>query len=324
MTLLSKAERQGLAQFANKLGDTPLMEVPSAPGAAKILAKCEWHNPTGSVKDRTAYALMIEALRDAEQRDQNHLHILEYSGGNLGLSLATICHLLQIELTLVLSDGANKSLLTRLHELGAEVVLVDKQKGFWGVMEKAFELAAANPSYTFLYQHQNEANVQIHKNMTGREILQQVPDKIDAWVASIGTGGTLIGVYEALSTRDPDVQLHAVSPAELPYGSPQPPNGLRKYAGSGGLGCGRKQIFVERREENVTQYWTVSFAETLVEMKRFYEETGVKIGTSAAANLRVARSVAQQLGEDKLVVTIFPDAGSPEEWEEAYGRSKDV
>ncbi|UFJ43132.1 pyridoxal-phosphate dependent enzyme [Brevibacillus humidisoli] len=319
MTFLPKVEERRLGDFAGKLGNTPIMEVPSTPGAGKILAKCEWHNPTGSVKDRTAYAMMAEVLKGVAEEEQERLHILEYSGGNLGLSLATICHLLQIKLTLVLSNGANKSLLASLQSLGANVKLVDKQKGFWGVMETTFQLSDSDPSYTFLYQHRNEANFHIHKNETGKEILEQVDGKIDAWVASIGTGGTLMGVYETLSSKFPDMELHAVTPAELPYGSEQPPNGLRKYAGSGGLGCGRKQLFVERKEQKVTRHWTYSFQDTLVEMRRFYEETGVKIGTSAAANLLAARRVAELLGSNAVVVTVFPDAGSPEEWEAAYG-----
>lgn len=320
MTLVTNIQERLEEEFARKLGDTPIMEVPSLPGSGRILAKCEWHNPTGSVKDRTAYAMMIDLLRNIDKKDLKHLHILEYSGGNLSLPLAIICNLLQIKLTLVLSAASNKSLLTKLQSFGPEIKLVDKQKGFWGVMQTTFDLSNENPHYTFLYQHKNEANFLVHKNETGNEILAQVTNNIDAWVASIGTGGTLMGVYETLSSKYPNIQLHAVTPAELPYGSEQPPNGLRKYAGSGGLGSGRKQYFVERKEERITRHWTYQFKDTILEMKRFYEETGVRIGTSAAANLLAARKIAADLGPNSTTVTIFPEAGAEEEWEEVYAK----
>jgi cysteine synthase A len=136
-------------------------------------------------------------------------------------------------------------------------------------------------------------------------------------VASIGTGGTLIGVYEALSRVHPAVELHAVSPAELPYGSQEPPNGRRKFAGSGGLGCGRKQPFVEAREDRLAGHATFSLNETIREIWRFHEATGLRIGTSSAANLLVARAVARRLGPGSTVVTVFPSAASDEDWSAA-------
>ncbi|WP_018132425.1 PLP-dependent cysteine synthase family protein [Effusibacillus pohliae] len=321
MEFINFIQDKRLKRFTQKLGNTPVVEIPAVPGSGRIFAKCEWYNPTGSVKDRAAYEMMMDVLLEKERNNQQHLHILEYSGGNLGISLATICNLLEINLTLVLSSGSHKSLLKKLQMLGAKVELVDKQKGFWGVMETAFRLSESSDSYTFLYQHRNEANFRAHRNGTAIEILRQIPNQIDAWVASIGTGGTLMGVYETLSSKYPNIQLHAVTPAELPYGSDQPPNGLRKFAGSGGLGCGRKQYFVERNEGEVTRHWTYRFEETLEEAKRFYVETGVQIGTSAAANLLAARSIAAELGTNSTVVTIFPDAGAPEEWSEIYGQN---
>lgn len=319
MNVQLKGSWDRLQAFASQVGDTPLTEIATPPGAARIFAKCEWDNPTGSIKDRAAYAMLVDLLQQTPADDWHKLHILEYSGGNLGLSLAAMCRELQIRLTLVLSSGVSKRIVNRLEELGAEVILVDKERGFWGVMEHAMELSERNPSYSFLYQHTNEANFIAHRKHTGSEIVNQLPvSRIDAWVASVGTGGTLMGVYAALVESFPQVQLHLVIPAELPYGSPNPPNGLRKYNGSGGLGNGRKQPFVQREEERLSRQWPISFPETLREMKRQYEETGIRIGTSAAANLLVARQVADELGPNATVVTIFPDAGTPEEWEDVY------
>lgn len=319
MSTLTNQLPKTLDEFSKKLGNTSMMKVPTAPGMAEIYAKCEWENPTGSIKDRAAFAMLSQLLQEVPEENWKDLHILEYSGGNLGRSLARLCYELGINLTLVLGSFAGPTLLNELRSLNVSVELVDKSKGFWGVMSHAMELAEKRKDYyRFLYQHVNFANVNAHREGTGAEIVRQMGGRrVDAWVASIGTGGTLMGVYEALEAAYHNVELHLVCPEEQPYGRPEPPNGLPKYAGSGGLGDGRKQLFVERRESHLTKEWTQSLPATHVTMREFYEETGVKIGTSAAANLAIARQVAKTLGAGKTVVTVFPDAGSPEEWRAA-------
>ncbi|HDR7798262.1 TPA: cysteine synthase [Bacillus tropicus] len=111
-------------------------------------------------------------------------------------------------------------------------------------------------------------------------------------------------------------------PAELPYGSEQPPNDLKKYTGSGGCGLGRKQYFIEQEDNLIEKQWTYSYEETLYEMARFYNETGMKIGTSAAANLLAAKQIRREKGLDFNVVTVFPDAGSIEEWSDVKSLPK--
>ncbi len=295
-----------LGAFARQLGRTPLIEAPSARGGARIFAKCEWFNPTGTVKDRTAFAMLYQLLREQPAATPERLHVLEYSGGSLAVSLSGLCARLGFRRTLVMASFVAPSAVAAMEREGSEVVLVDKEKGFWAVMEKAFELAERHPRWSFLYQHTNPANLWVHRVLTGGELLRQLdgPGLADlrpaAWVASIGTGGSLAGVYQALAPRYPGLELYGVTPAELPYGSPLPPNGLPKYAGSGGLGSGRRQAFVEAVEAQVSAQLTVTFDEAIRAMARFHQETGRRIGSSAAAN--------------QLVLTVFPSLPTPAEW----------
>lgn len=269
------------------------------------------------------------------------LHVLEYSGGTLAVPLARLCQELGMSITLVLSSGSDPSLLDQLAALHADVELVDKAKGFYAVMERAMELSRRNPAWKFLYQHENEANIFMHETTTGQEILEQLPiarvDErsetmpggdptgfaggagrkaprgVDAWVTSIGTGGSLIGVYRALSRVYPGLTMHATTPAEMPYGSSEAGNGKPKFAGSGGLGNGIRQPFVRPYDDLVRGHMTYGYSETLMLMRDFHRETGMWIGSSAAANLAAARTLAAGLGPDGIVITLFPSAGTPEE-----------
>jgi cysteine synthase len=300
-----------LAAFHAKLG-TRLFEVPRQANAGRVFAKCEFENPSGTVKDRVACAMVWRLLQ--QEPEAKDLHLLEYSGGTLSVPLAILCQQLGLTITLVLSDGCDRSLIDRLLALGANVDLVPKAQGFYAVIERARSLAAQNPSWRFLYQHTNEANLVIHQSMTGREILEQLPVKqVDAWIASVGTGGTLIGVYRALASVFPGVALFATTPAELPYGSTAPANGAPKFAGSGGFGLGRKQPFVEPNDHLVRAHVEVTYPDALREMRRAHEEFGFWIGSSSAANLLSARKLARELGPQSVVVTVFPCAGTTEE-----------
>ena len=243
--------------------------------------------------------------------------MLEYSGGNLAAALSKLGHELGIETRFVLSSFAPPSLLAMLAERGSRVELVDKSLGFYAVIQHALALAAAEPEWTLLYQHRNAVNVQFHQDTTGAEILRQLGwRRPDAWVASIGTGGTLIGVSRALRAANPALRTVGATPAELPYGSFEPPNGLPKYAGSGGMGHGICQPFVRADEEHV-EHRSLSFDDAIRGMAEFRALTGLKIGSSASANWQIARHVARELSPDQTVVTVFPDAGTPEEWKRA-------
>jgi cysteine synthase len=307
------ARYPALARFRENLGGTSLREVPNPGGGGRILAKCEWENPFGSVKDRVAFALLCDALR--EDPGPGPRRVLEYSGGNLAGALSRLAEEIGIRLRVVLSDASAQSLLDTLAAHHCEVELVDRRLGFIAVIDRARRTAAEDPGWRLLYQHRNPVNVAFHETTTGSELVAQLAGVTPAaWVASIGTGGTFIGVLRALRREYPDVRAVGVSPRELEYGSTEPPNGRPKYAGSGGLGNGVRQPFVRAYDAEVSGLLSVSFDEAIAGMGRFRDLSGLRIGSSAAANWIAACEVARGLAADQAVVTVFPDAGSPEEW----------
>ncbi len=302
-------------EFGRSLGGTPLVEVPGPEGGAAVLAKCEWGNPEGSVKDRVAYALIGAALQEHGDRPLEELRILEYSGGNLARALSRLCYELGLPARFVLSSGSPPSLLDVLARRGVTVDLVDKELGFVEVIRRALRIAAEEPEWHLLYQHRNPANLAYHEQSTGAEIVAGLGTRTpDAWVASIGTGGTLIGVLRALQAAYPQVRAIATCPSELPYGSAEPPNGRPKFAGSGGFGDGIRQPFVTFYDDEI-EHHNVSYPRCVEAMVEFRERSGLRIGSSAAANWLVACDIAAALPASATVVTVFPDAGTPEEWE---------
>lgn len=303
--------------FGKKLGRTPLVEIPGPEHGARIFGKCEWENPEGSIKDRVAYALLGSALLAHGDRPLDQLRVIEYSGGNLSRALSKLCAELGIRSRFVLSSASPPSLLNLLDERGVQVDLVDRDEGFLAVVRYALQVVDDDPTWTLLYQHRNPANLWYQEASTGAEMLEQTENlTLDAWVASIGTGGTLIGVLRALRSRHSAIRAIGVTPSELPYGSREVPNGRPKYAGSGGMGNGIRQPFVTLHDDEI-EHRSVGLPQTLRAMAEFFDETGVRIGSSAAANWLVAKEIAAELPRSGNVVTVLPDAGTPEEWEKA-------
>jgi len=310
-----------LARFRESLGHTPLWEVPSRPGAARILAKCEWHNPVGSIKDRTAYSLLCDALRRHGDKPLGELRILEYSGGNLANALSYLGEAAGVRMRFVLASFSPESLLKLLQARGAAVDLVPKEQGFVRTIRVAQHIAATEPEWVLLFQHANPVNVAFHQFTTGHEILHQLGGRVPrAWVASIGSGGTLVGVLRALREHFPELRAVGVTPAEAPYGNPARPSGARTYDGSGGHGYGLRQPFVKAHDHIISSHRYVDYPTALATMGEFFDLTGVRIGSSSAANWLVARDVAAKVGAefgpDSDIVTVFPCAGTPEQWME--------
>lgn len=309
-------------EFRRAVGGTDLIEVPRRHGGARIFAKTEWTNPTGSVKDRAAVA-MLDAKLEHFNGDLEDIHIVEYSGGNLAISLSYACHLLGIRNTLFVSASTSGRLVNELRAEGSDIRTVETSLGFLGVMEAAKRFVGETPGATFLYQHENLANPRIHQATTGQEIIHDLKTKfgIAAWdgpvavAVAIGTGGTLAGVFRALAAWCPEVQCYGVTPAELPYGSQCPPNGLAKFAGSGGLGNGIKQRFVASVERGIHGHLTYNYQEALAAKSLFLKRTGQVIGSSSGAAWLAAMKIADQLGPNGIVVTVFACKGVPEERE---------
>lgn len=312
-------ENPVLRGYLQRLGNTTLLKVPGSSNGARIFAKTEWENPNGTVKDRVAFGMLYRVLEQTPVKDRRQIHILEYSGGSLADALAGLCSELAIPLTLVMPSSTDTGVVAALRGRGAEVVLSPAELAFWGVIETTRCLAAEHPEWRFLYQHENAANLWMHRETTGHEIVKQLPHDVArgqlAWVASVGTGGTLIGVHQKLMEFFPNVRMYVSNPAELPYGTDLPPNGSPRFLGSGGFGHGRKQPFVAPREQQIAGNLNVTYDEALRGMREFYALTGLRIGSSAAANWLVARAVGEQLGSNSTVVTVFPSGAPAFEWQ---------
>ncbi|WDD94503.1 pyridoxal-phosphate dependent enzyme [Burkholderia sp. FERM BP-3421] len=298
-----------LKRYSEALGNTPLVEVPGSSNGGRVYAKLESKNPSGSIKDRVAFGLFCDAI-NTHDFSQGPLKLLDSSGGNMARALAYLGHLCGLTVQVVIPDSAPEALLRSLHENNAIVTLVDRHHFLLGIIARSQEIARTEPGWTLLSQHLNQVNTATHQHHTGAEIVQQlVGRRPDAWVAAVGTGGTLAGVYAALVQQNPDLRVVGCTPQELPFGTMAPPNGLNRFAGAGGFGFGFRQPFVSLIQSPVT-FESVTHEESLKAMHEFFSATGIPIGGSSAANWIVARRVAQQLGQGSTVVTVFADAGS--------------
>lgn len=304
-----------LSNFYSSLGNTTLLPVPGPKGGAGIMAKLEFENPFGSVKDRTAFGMFCEAINNHDFR-QGPLKLLDATGGNMGRALAMICNMCDIAVHLVIPDSSPEVLVKALREANAEITLVDSRYFLLGLMARAQEIALADPGWTLLAQHLNLVNVAVHQHGTGQEIRRQLRGgKAGGWVASVGTGGTLSGVYAALAQDNPSLKVQGTTPKELPFGTMAPPNGRDKFAGAGGMGFGFRQPFITRMKLDALPFNQIGWQESLAAMYEFYQLTGIRIGASSAANWKGACRLAQTLTREEQVVTLFADAGSDSERE---------
>ena len=304
-----------LRNFKENVGDTPLIQVPGRYGG-KIWAKIEATNLFGSMKDRTAWALVCNYFNSSNRNLSDEL--VEYSGGNLAVPLSYLAHKMGVKLTLFLSAGTPLSILSSVREYHAEIITTPTTKGFLGVMRAAFDYAAEHDSRRLLFQHKNACNISIHRHTTGLEIAQKLCKSFDDirridLVGAIGTGGSLMGVSKALKGISVELEVHGVTPSEMPFGTCQPPNAKPKFAGSGGLGHGLIQPFLGN--VNSVKHHTVDFNATKQIMYEFFLRTGLRIGTSSAATWEIASRLRKDHEADKIVA-IFPDSGTEEEWNE--------
>ena len=200
------------------IGNTPLMYLANYSASrgltAKLAVKLEYFNPLGSIKDRAAYAMVV----DAEKRGlvKEGTVIIEPTSGNTGIGLAFVCAARGYRLILTMPETMSRERRALLAALGAELVLTEGAKGMTGAIEKAAELASQLPSAFIPQQFENPANPAIHEATTAKEILRDTDGRIDILVATFGTGGTVSGVGRALKRHNPDIRVVGVEPAESP------------------------------------------------------------------------------------------------------------
>ncbi|HTS72784.1 MAG TPA: cysteine synthase family protein [Gaiellaceae bacterium] len=278
------------ASLLDLVGNTPLLELPhlSPKPEVRLYAKLEGQNPTGSIKDRVALA-MVEAA-DLEPGQE----LLEPTSGNTGISLALVARLRGHRLTCVMPDNVTEERRRLLRLYGAEIVESPGSEGSNGAVRLALELAAREPRYRMLFQYANEANPRAHYEGTGEEIAQAL-DRVDVLVAGLGTGGTLMGAGARLRESFPEITVAAAEP--LPG---DPVMGLRSLED----GYVPPILDVGKLDRKLL----VSNAEAVVGLRALLDREGVFAGVSSGAVIHVARKLAGEVDEG-VVVAVLADAG---------------
>ncbi len=281
------------ADIVAAIGNTPLVELKrlSPKPGVRIYAKMESFNPTGSVKDRVARALIEDA--EAKGAIAPGQTILEPTSGNTGISLAMICSRKGYPLKVVMPDNVTEERTQLLTMYGAEIVYSPGEQGSNGAVAMAREMAAADPQYYMPYQYGNEANPLAHYNGTALEILEEL-DEVTAFVAGLGTGGTLMGNGRRLKEHDPDTLVIAAEPlqGELVQGLRSLDDGFIPPIID--LELLDRKIFVSNRDSVI---WT----------KKLLEEEGLFVGVSSGAIAAIAVRVAGELDEGNVVFVVCDD-----------------
>ena len=285
------------------IGGTPLVRLSRiAPeGGAEILGKLESLNPAGSVKDRIALA-MIEAAEDDGLIKPGDT-IVEPTSGNTGIGLAMVAAVKGYKLILTMPEDMSSERRRLLTRFGAQLVLTPAIEGMTGAVFAAQELIAKNKRYFMPQQFNNAANPEAHRRTTAREILRDTGGRVDAFVAGVGTGGTITGVGEVLKAEAPGVLIAAVEPARSPVlaGGKAGLHGIQGMGASFVRGVLNRDVY----DELIAVKDDDAFAMTV----RLTREEGLLVGISTGANVWASLQVAKKLGAGKRIVTMLCDTG---------------
>ena len=292
-----------IAQNIEELvGNTPLVKINvlSEETGTTILGKCEFMNPTSSVKDRIAYNMINEAMKRGEIK--NTTTIIEPTSGNTGIGLAAICAAKGLSLILTMPDSMSMERRKLLSHLGAKLVLTPAQDGMNGAIDKANALVKELDDAIVLQQFSNPDNPQIHRTTTAVEILNDTNGKLDLFVAAVGTGGTLTGTAEVLREHNPDIGVVAVEPLTSAVLEGKPA-GLHKIQGIG-AGFIPDILNTEIYDEVIA----VSNDDAFAMAARVAKDEGLLIGISSGANLKAVYELAKRPeNKGKTIVTILCD-----------------
>jgi cysteine synthase A len=284
------------------VGATPLVRLSRVipQGAAEVLGKLESRNPAGSVKDRIALSMVESAER--ENRIKPGDTLVEPTSGNTGIGLAMVCARKGYHLVLTMPEDMSVERRRLLERFGAELILTPAIEGMTGAVFTAQELAREK-GYFMPQQFDNPANPEVHRRTTGPEILEATEGRIDAFVAAVGTGGTITGVGEVLREAGVHARIVAVEPARAPVLQ----GGKAGLTGIQGIGASFVPGVLNRNVYD--EIMSVRDEDAYEMTKRLTREEGLLVGISSGANVWAAARVAEQLGPGKRVVTMLCDTG---------------
>ncbi len=289
------------------VGNTPLVQIDRYKAAAGVgevtlLAKMEYLNPAGSIKDRVALSM----IEDAETKGilKPGATIIEPTSGNTGIGLAAVTAIKGYKTILTLPDTMSVERRNLLSAYGAQLVLTEGAKGMAGAVAAAEELEKSIPGAVILGQFENPANAEAHRKTTGPEIWEQTEGKVDIFVAGVGTGGTLTGVGEYLKEKNPDVRIVAVEPADSPLlsGGEAGPHKLQ--------GIGANFVPKVLNTEIYDEIICIEDKDAFAEGKRFAVTEGMLVGITSGAALKAAGILAsREENRGKVIVALLPDSG---------------
>ncbi|EGD51454.1 cysteine synthase A [Thermoanaerobacter ethanolicus JW 200] len=300
---MPKRQNEIYEDITQLIGNTPMIRlnkiVPE--NTAEVIVKLESFNPGGSVKDRIALNMIKRA--EEEGRLKPGGTIVEPTSGNTGIGLAMVSAVKGYKLILVMPDTMSIERRNLLLSYGAELVLTPGAEGMKGAIKKAQEILELNPDYIMLDQFKNPANPEIHELTTAKEILKDTNGEIDAFVAGVGTGGTISGVGKVLKQYNKNIKIFAVEPEESPVLSGGKP-GPHKIQGIG-AGFIPDTLNLDIIDGIIKVKERDAFEMSMILAK----QEGILCGISSGANVFAAIEVANRLGKGKRVVTVLPDTG---------------
>ncbi len=282
------------------IGNTPILRVSNIDtNGNQIFLKLEYYNPLSSVKDRAAYGMIQNAVEEGKIKEDTV--IVEATSGNTGIGLAFVCALKKIPLVIFMPESASVERRKIMKGLGAKVILTDKAKGMKGALEEAQKLVEKSNKYLMLNQFKNPANPEIHSKTTAKEIIECF-DRLDYFVAGVGTGGTFTGVGRVLKNKYEEVKLVAVEPEKSAVISGKTPSPHTIQ----GIGAG----FVPENLDLslVDNVITVADREAFDKASMLLRKEGVFCGISGGANFAAALKIAGEVNK-KSILVIIPDTG---------------
>ena len=293
-----------MANLIDCIGNTPVIRLRSVPkdGHSKIWAKLENLNPAGSIKDRACIAM----LRRAEHEnliEPGKTTVIEASSGNTAIGIALCCRAGGYDFTVVMPEDTAKEKIQVIKAFKGQVVLTDPGLGLRGSREKASEIERENPDSYFLDQFKNTADIEIHREETAKEIKNQIPGHLDAFVCGVGSGGTVTGVGSELKKIYPDLKVVVVEPTECPTLSEgkEGPHGI----------CGISPGFVPEKLDTgvIDRIYAVSTEDARECAKTLASEEGILVGISSGACLSAALGISKELRDGGQVLVTFCDSG---------------